>query len=85
MKILSDILYKTRIQEVVGSTNIAVEHITFDSREAKPYSLFVAVRGVQVDGHNYITSAVEKGAIAVVCEVLPTETLDSVTYVQVGN
>ena len=85
MKILSDILYRTRIQEVVGSTNIAVEHITFDSRETKPYSLFVAVRGVQVDGHNYIASAVEKGAIAVVCEVLPTETLDSVTYVQVGN
>lgn len=85
MKILSDILYRTRIQEVVGSTNIAVEHITFDSREAKPYSLFVAVRGVQVDGHNYIASAVEKGAIAVVCEVLPTETRDSVTYVQIGN
>ncbi|MGC6533343.1 MAG: UDP-N-acetylmuramoyl-L-alanyl-D-glutamate--2,6-diaminopimelate ligase [Flavobacteriales bacterium] len=85
MKILSDILYRTRIQEVVGSTNIAAEHITFDSREAKPYSLFVAVRGVQVDGHNYIASAVEKGAIAVVCEVLPNETLDSVTYVQVGN
>lgn len=85
MKILSDILYKARIQNVVGSTNIAVEHITFDSREAKSFSLFVAIRGSQVDGHNYIDKAVEQGAIAVVCETLPEATNEAVTYVQVAD
>jgi len=85
VKLLKDILYRTRISQVNGSTNVAIEHLTMDSRNIKPLSLFVAVRGVTVDGHDYIEKAIQAGAIAIVCEALPSELLEHITYVQVGN
>ena len=54
MKLLSDILYKVRILEVHGSTNVAIDKVCFDSREVEKFTAFVAVRGTQVDGHSYI-------------------------------
>lgn len=85
MKLLKDILYRARITDVIGSTNIAVENITMDSRAMKPFSLFVAVRGVTVDGHDYIEKAISNGAVAIVCEDFPAEKLDHITYVKVSN
>jgi UDP-N-acetylmuramoyl-L-alanyl-D-glutamate--2,6-diaminopimelate ligase len=70
---------------VIGSTNVAVEHITMDSRAVKPFSLFVAVDGVTVDGHNYITKAIEAGAVAIVCEKMPEVIVENITYVQVQS
>lgn len=85
MKLLKDILYKSRITEVRGSTNIAVESITMDSRAVKSFCLFVAVKGVSTDGHAYIENAIKGGAVAVVCEAIPAEVNDAITYVQVSN
>lgn len=85
MKILSDILYKTSIESVIGSTSHAIESITSDSRAVKPLSLFVAVSGETVDGHNYIKNAVESGAIAIVCEHMPEQLDEKVTYILVRN
>lgn len=85
MKLLKDILYKCRITHVAGSTNTAVESITMDSRVVKPFSLFIAVKGVSTDGHHYIQRAVESGAVAIVCESLPEETIDTITYIVVNN
>lgn len=85
MKLLKDILYKSRITEVRGSTNIAVESITMDSRAVKSFCLFVAVKGVSTDGHAYIENAIKAGAVAVVCEAIPAEVNDAITYVQVSN
>ena len=85
MKLLKDILYKARITAVHGSTHIAVNHLTMDSRTVKKFTLFVAVRGTQADGHDYIQQAIEKGAIGIVCEALPEQLKDNVTYVQVSN
>ena len=85
MKLLKDILYKSRITEVRGSTNIAVESITMDSRAVKPFCLFVAVKGVTTDGHAYIENAIKSGAVAIVCETIPAEVNDAITYVQVSN
>ena len=56
-----------------------------DSRRVVPGSLFVAVRGVAVDGHQYIASAIEKGAVAVVCEEYPEELADKVTFIVVKD
>jgi UDP-N-acetylmuramoyl-L-alanyl-D-glutamate--2,6-diaminopimelate ligase len=70
---------------VIGSTNVAVEHITMDSRAVKHFSLFVAVDGVTVDGHNYITKAIEAGAVAIVCEKMPEVIVENITYVQVQS
>lgn len=85
MKLLRDILYKTNLQEVHGSTNAAITSITFDSRKVTKDSLFVAVRGVQSDGHGFIEKAIESGALAVVCESLPETLNPKVTYVRVTD
>lgn len=85
MKLLKDILYKVRIEQVEGSTNTAIEKITFDSRQVVPFRAFVAVRGTQVDGHGFIDKAVESGASAIVCEELPATLKEGVTYVRVAN
>jgi len=85
MKFLKDILYKCRLQEVKGSTNVAIEHIASDSRLAKTFSLFIAVRGTLTDGHKFIGQALAQGAVAIVCEKLPEEMKEGITYVQVTD
>ena len=85
MKLLSDILYKAGITQVLGSTNVAIVNVCFDSRKIVKDSLFVAVKGTEVDGHEYISRSIANGAIAVVCEELPSEIDPKITYVQVSN
>lgn len=83
LKLLSDILYKTRLEEIIGSTNVAISSVTFDSRKVKKDSLFIATRGTASDGHHYIELAIEAGAVAVVCEDLPETLNENITYVKV--
>lgn len=82
---LKDILYKVSLQSVSGDTSVEIEQIVFDSRAVKPGSLFVAVRGTQVDGHQFIEKAVELGAAAILCEALPATLHAGTTYVQVPD
>ena len=85
MKLLKDILYKTGIIEVVGSTDIIIEKICFDSRTVEKESLFVAVSGTQVDGHQYINKSIEEGAVAIICEFLPENREKKITYIKVED
>jgi len=85
MKLLKDILYKAGIEEVIGSTNVAIENVCIDSRQAKKFSLFIAVKGTQMDGHDYIAQAIKQGSLAIVCETLPENLVKDVNYVQVKN
>lgn len=85
MKLLSDILYGVRLTETRGTTNLAVEGITADSRLVRKNGLFVAIRGTQVDGHQYIAKAVELGAVAIVCEEIPEYFSEKVTYIKVAS
>lgn len=85
MKLLKDILYQAGLLEVAGSTNVAIEHVAFDSRNVRPFTLFVAVPGTQVDGHKFIDQAISKGAVAIVCEEFPELIQKGITYVKVGN
>jgi UDP-N-acetylmuramoyl-L-alanyl-D-glutamate--2,6-diaminopimelate ligase len=82
---LKDILYRTTINAVVGNTGIMVNSIAFDSREVNKNDVFVAIKGTAVDGHDFIDLAIEKGATAIVCEQLPLNFSDSITYVEVNN
>ena len=82
---IKEILANCNLLEIVGNKDIDIFDLTFDSRQVKDGSLFFAVRGTQVDGHDYIEKAVEKGAAAIVCEKLPKKTAEGVTYVQVDN
>ncbi len=85
MNLLKDILYKTNLVSISGTTDLAITSLHFDSRKVADGSLFVAVTGTQVDGHQFIPTALTKGAIAVVCEILPSELTPGITYVQVKN
>jgi len=85
MKLLSDILYKVRLEEIIGSTHSAISSVTFDSRTVKKDSVFVAIKGEASDGHGFIAKAIENGAIGIICEELPKERKAEVTYVKVKN
>jgi len=85
MEELKDILYKSTINAVVGNTGIKVNAINFDSRKVEKYDVFVAIKGTLVDGNDYIDKAIEKGAVAIVCEKLPENLIDNITYVEVDN
>ncbi len=85
MKLLKDILYKVSVNAVYGATNIEVTEIVFDSRKIQKGAVFVAQKGVSVDGHLYIEKAINLGATAIICEELPEERNDTITYVQVED
>ena len=85
MKLLKNLLYGVRLMDVQGSTNLAVESVTTDSRKVRPDSLFVAVRGTHADGHAYLDQAVAAGAKAVVVEELPAHPAPGVTWIAVAN
>ncbi|HJC95550.1 MAG TPA: UDP-N-acetylmuramoyl-L-alanyl-D-glutamate--2,6-diaminopimelate ligase [Candidatus Phocaeicola gallinarum] len=82
---LEEILKSVNVCRWAGDLNIEVTGIQMDSRLVKPGCLFVAVKGTQTDGHAYIGKAIAGGAAAIVCETLPEQTDDKVTYVQVSD
>ena len=85
MNILADILYKVRITELSGPTDIEINSICIDSRLVAPNSLFIAIKGTQSDGHMFIDKAIEQGATAIICEALPATKRDNITYIVTGN
>lgn len=85
MKLLNDILYKSGLVEIVGNNNTAIENICFDSRQVTKLSCFIAVKGMQTDGHQYIDEVIKNGAVAIVCEELPADIIDGISYVKVSN
>jgi UDP-N-acetylmuramoyl-L-alanyl-D-glutamate--2,6-diaminopimelate ligase len=82
---LTDILKSIEVLQVQGSTGKYLSGITFDSRKVMPGVLFVAVKGTQSDGHDYIEQAIGAGAVGVVCEHWPAQFSPQVTYIQVVN
>jgi UDP-N-acetylmuramoyl-L-alanyl-D-glutamate--2,6-diaminopimelate ligase len=83
MKALKDILYKVSLTSTIGNMEVGVKEIVFDSRLVVEGSVFVAIKGTQVDGHQFIPLALEKGATSVVCETLPEDFQEGIAYVQV--
>ncbi|CAN5560974.1 UDP-N-acetylmuramoyl-L-alanyl-D-glutamate--2,6-diaminopimelate ligase [soil metagenome] len=85
MKLLKELLYKSGLKEVHGTTETGITEICFDSRKAKDGAVFVATRGTQSDGHKFINDVIEKGCKAIVCEEIPAEINSDVTYVVVND
>lgn len=83
--ILSQILDKVKILEIVGKLETEISEIIFDSRKVIENSLYIAIKGILADGHQYISSAIEKGAKVIVCEVLPEQKEEGITYIKVEN
>lgn len=85
MQTLQNILYKVRLQQVVGNTAIEVSSIAIDSRKVEKGSVFVAINGVQSNGHLFIDKAIEAGAVAIVCETIPSIIQENITYIEVKD
>ena len=82
---LKDILYKVTINAVVGSTNVYIRNINFDSRKIAVKDVFVAINGSDINGHDFINTAIKQGALAIVCESLPTNLKTGISYIQVDD
>ena len=85
MKQLKDILFGVQIEAIQGSTAQTINAIQFDSRQVSEGDLFVAVKGEQADGHNFIEKAIAKGAAAIVCQDKPKGSDDSVVWISTQN
>lgn len=83
--LLKELLLDIKVLASVGNQEPEITGIEFDSRKVAPGYLFVATRGTAVDGHDFIAAAIEKGAVAVVCEQMPEQTVNKVAYVRVAN
>ncbi len=82
---LQELLKNTKPLAIAGDMDVNITGVDIDSRKAKTGHLFVAMKGTQVDGHQFIPKAIELGAAAVVCQDMPEEKADGVTYVQVAD
>ena len=85
MKALSQLLSAIPVIEVIGSDDKQITDVVSDSRRVTTGSLFVAVRGTQVDGHTFIPLLQYSGVAAIVCEELPEFLETSITYIRVAN
>jgi len=85
MMTLKDILYKVTLNAVVGQTSVSVKNIDFDSRNISTNDAFVAINGTISNGHDFIDKAIIQGAIAIICEELPNNIIEGITYVQVES
>ncbi len=82
---IEKLLNDTPILKTIGATNKIIQSIQMDSRKVQEHTLFAAIKGTQVDGHEYIKSAIAKGAVAIICETIPEDVEDNITYIQVTN
>ncbi|MBT8299275.1 MAG: UDP-N-acetylmuramoyl-L-alanyl-D-glutamate--2,6-diaminopimelate ligase [Maribacter sp.] len=85
MKLLKDILFGVGLTAVSGSTNVMVNTLCFDSRTVGLDDLFVAIKGTLTDGHKFIEKAINSGAVCIVCETMPEQLINGVTYVEVDD
>jgi UDP-N-acetylmuramoyl-L-alanyl-D-glutamate--2,6-diaminopimelate ligase len=85
MALLQDILFKVNIRSVQGSTAVAVNALQIDSRKVGNGDAFIAIKGSVSDGHQFIDTAVNKNASAIICETMPADRKEGVTYIQVEN
>ena len=82
---LKELIGHSSIAKILGSLEVEVNSITFDSRKSKAGTLFVAQKGSKTDGHQFIDSAINNGSEAILCEELPAEIKKNISYIQVAN
>ena len=82
---LQELLYKVSFVKIIGTTNVEIADIAFDSRKVKTNSLFVALKGTQSDGHTYIPQTINAGAKVIVLEDMPLKLDDNITYIKVED
>src|SRR5277367_800739 len=83
--ILQEILYKVAIRSVHGRMDVDVKDLQLDSRKVKQGSAFIAVKGTLTDGHQFIETASAAFPAAIICDVMPSELKNNITYIQVED
>ena len=83
--ILTELLRDVNPINIVGNKEKEITGVNIDSRRIDKGHLFIAIKGTQVDGHNYIDKAIAQGAVAIICEKIPLNTDDKITYIQVES
>lgn len=84
-KYLADIIYRTGIVETIGTTQREITMVVSDSRKVSDGALFVAVKGLTTDGHQYIDQAIAGGAKAILCESMPESQTEDISYIRVND
>ena len=82
---LNELLKTVKPTQIIGNADIEITGVNIDSRNIQKGHLFVAIKGTQVDGHAYITKAIEQGAAAILLETMPDEKAEGVCYVAVAS
>ena len=82
---LNELLKDVKVLNTVGDAGIEITGVNIDSRRIETGHLFVAIPGTQTDGHKFIPKAIELGAAAILCEQMPEEQAEGVTYVVVES
>ncbi len=82
---LNELLINVKPLCIEGNAEAEITGVNIDSRRIQPGHLFVAIKGTQTDGHVYIPKAIELGAVAILCEDMPAEKKEGITYVQVDS
>ena len=82
---LIELLKTVKVLNTIGDTGVEITGVNIDSRRIEAGHLFVAIPGTQTDGHKFIPKAIELGAAAILCEHLPEEQIEGVTYVVVES
>ncbi|CAH0130097.1 UDP-N-acetylmuramoyl-L-alanyl-D-glutamate--2,6-diaminopimelate ligase [Chryseobacterium sp. Bi04] len=82
---VTELVNRIPVIEIHGDNNREVKELVFDSRKITENALYIAIRGTVVDGHSFITSAIEKGATTIVCEEFPEVLAENVTYIKVKD
>lgn len=85
MKSVKDILDKVAVNKIHGNITKKVNALVFDSRNVQKNCLFAAQKGLLFDGHQFIDKAIELGAVAILCEKLPENLSENITYIQVED
>ena len=85
MKNLQKLLFKVPINSIYGNTNILIENLSYDSRKIKKNSIFFAIKGESYNGLDYINESISKGAIAILCDIIPIKINKKLVYVIVDN
>ena len=82
---LKELLKGVEVLNIIGDDELEIKGVNIDSRRIEADHLFIAVPGTQTDGHRFINKAIEQGAIAILCESLPTKRIPGVTYIAVES
>ena len=82
---LSKLIKKVNVVLCLGQQERLITNICFDSRKVKTNDLFIAIKGVSSNGHDFIQQAIDNGASVIICENQPDNLINSVTYITVKD